>query len=110
MENQGKKKSLKVILILLIELLLTTIVVSLIGWGDRIVSIFTMVTLLVFVIFMMVFLFGFLRSLISLEPRQRNQKLIMMLVGLVFFFIAVFLFDRYVFRINDTLTTLSVFR
>lgn len=110
MENHGKKKSLKVILILLIELLLTTIVVSLIGGGDRIVSIFSIATLFVFVIFMMVFLFGFLRSLISLEPRQRNQKLIMMLVGLVIFFLAVFLFDRYVFRINDTITTLSVYR
>jgi hypothetical protein len=101
MDRKKSYRALKVLAVLIMAMILPAWIAVPLGLQDETAARISLFVFFLTVLFLIVMLFIFLRSLIFMESDPRNSLLIRFLLGLTLFFVFTFLFDRYVFTLND---------
>ncbi|HSP46539.1 MAG TPA: hypothetical protein VLN47_00440 [Clostridiaceae bacterium] len=101
MESLKRYRALKVLAVLIMAMILPAWVAGPLGLRDETAALISLFIFLLTVLFLTIMLFIFLRSLVFMESVPRNSLLIRFLIGLTLFFVFTFLFDRYIFTLND---------
>lgn len=101
MESLKSYRALKILTVLILAMILPSWIARPLGWREETAARVSLFIFFLTVLYLIVMLFLFLRSLIFMESVPRNNLLIRFLLVLTLFFAATFLFDRYIFTLND---------